>query len=77
MNTRKCQKKILAAVTKAAKKMRIGSMKSGVRITKTMKARYQAAIKPIAKKAMAMCSMTAARRAKTAKKIFSSMVKRL
>jgi len=73
-STRKCEKKVLAA--RASMKMRVGSMISGVRVTKTTKARYNAAMKQITKKAVAMCRMTAAGRAKTVKKIFSSIVSR-
>ena len=75
-STRKCEKKVAASAARSLKKMRVGSMISGVRITKKMKMRYLAAIKPLAKKAAAMCGMSKAGRVKTAKKMFSSMFKR-
>jgi hypothetical protein len=76
-STRKCQKRVVKAATRAVKKMRVGSTVSGVRITRAMKARYRTALKPLTKKAAALCAMTPAAADKAAKKIFSTYVSRV
>jgi hypothetical protein len=75
-STRKCEKKIVASAARASKKMRVGSMVSGVRVTKAMKAKYNKTMKSIIKKTKTMCGMSKAGRVKTAKKMFSSIFKR-
>jgi hypothetical protein len=76
-STRKCQKRVATAATRAVKKLRVGSTISGIRITRAMKARYLRAVKPVTKKAAALCAMTPSAAKKAAKKIFSTYVSRV
>jgi len=75
-STRKCQKRVISAATRAVKKMRVGSKVGGQRVTRAMKTRLQAALKPLAKKAAALCAMTPEEARRAAEKIFSTYVSR-
>ena len=77
--TRKaCESKMKKTFNAASRKMKVGKMIKGVRITKEMRAKTLSLLKSVTKNSIAMCqAKTPADKKRLAKKMFSRMLNRL